>query len=717
MNTASPDDIDITAVWRALRASLPKLLIAALAIGLAAFLVLSAMSPRYTSEAQLQVVPPEREGASGNQSIESVAARLDKEAINTHVRALMSPDLAAEIIADEGLANKPEFNSALQPPSLLSRILGVFDFNGKGRESEQDRVLKAYFDRLDVYSPKESRFIGIRFTSEDPKLAASVANRIAESYRTSLATRTVAGTDEVQKALQPKMDKLIKEVGDAEASVERFRGQANIFKGGPNDTGLNQQQLGELTAELSRAQSARSEAQARAESVRELVRAGNAEALPDVQKSPLIQNLVQQRVRLERQLSELSATLLPAHPRMRQIRADLAGLERQIKSEVAKIVEGIEKGASVAALREQAVQKSIDDMKARVVGTGDDQVKLRQLEFLAKSKRAELDRLQARFESNRARAESRAIPIEAQIITNARPSSVPSFPKKMPYAALVAIAIILFGIAVIVTRALFAAARSGQPSAMASWAHTTSLLPRATPPVAAIGSEASEERAKGSVHTVESVATLARDLLGHPPDVGGFRTLITGDANSVDASTDAVDLAKALAASGADVMLVDWSLDGHGAAEAIGAPTRPGIAELLAGQAKFEDVVARVPGSNAHLIPSGNAAMSADALLDPDQINLALDALDTAYDHIIIVGSNKAARRLFEAIQGRFDAGVLVTEGKRRTGKPADGPGMFLGFEVADIELFRLERPISNQLAQERLARLTAKGGAEARPA
>ena len=717
MNTASPDDIDITAVWRALRASLPKLLIAALGIGLIAFLVLSAIPPRYTSEAQIQVVPPEREGVSGNQSIESVTARLDKEAINTHVRALMSPDLAAEIIADEGLANKPEFNSALQPPSLLSRIFGALDFTGKGHESEQDRVLKAYFDRLDVYSPKESRFIGIRFTSEDPKLAAAVANKIAESYRTSLATRTVAGTDEVQKALQPKMDKLIKEVAAAEQNVERFRGQANIFKGGTNDTSLNQQQLGELTAELSRAQSARSEAQARAESVHELVHAGNAEALPDVQKSPLIQNLVQQRVRLERQLSELSATLLPAHPRMRQIRADLAGLERQIKSEVAKIVEGIEKGASVATLREQAVQKSIDDMKARVVGTGDDQVTLRQLESLAKSKRAELDRLQARFESNRARAESRAIPIEAQIITNAHPSSVPSFPKKMPYAALVVIAILLFGVAVIVTRALFAAARTATAPTKSIWAEATSQLARSTPSAAVSDAGASDDRSKGSMTPVESVAALARRLLGHPPDVGGFRTLITGEADTIDASRDAVELAKSLAAAGADVMLVDWSLDGHGAAETIGAQTQPGIAELLAGQAKFEGVVARVPGSNAHLIPAGAAAMSADALLDPDQINLALDALDTAYDHIIIVGSNRAARRLFEAIQGRFDAGVIVAEAKRRTAKPADGPGMFLGFEVADIELFRLERPISGQVAQERLARLTAKGSAEARPA
>ena len=712
MTSASPDDIDITAIWRALRSSLPKLLLSGLAMGIIAFAAISFIVPRYTSEAQIQVVPPEREATpaeASSGSADAVAARLDKEAINTHLRALMSPDLARQIIAEEGLADKPEFNSALQPPSLIGRIRGALDFS-QGHQSKQDRVLQAYFDRLDVYSPKESRFIGIQFSSQEPKLAADVANRIADTYRTSLATRTVAGTDEVQKALQPKIDKLTKEVSEAEGEVERFRGQANIFKGGANDTGLNQQQLAELTAELSKAQAARNEAEARAQSVRDIVSAGNTEALPDVQKSPLIQNLVQQRVRLERQLSELSATLLPAHPRMRQIRADLAGLQRQIKAEVGKIVESIEKGASVVAMREAAVKKSIEDLKTRVVGTGGDQVKLRQLEAGAKAKRTELERLQARYEANRARAESRAIPIDAQIITNASPASVPSFPKRLPYAALVAVAVLLFGIAIVATKALFTAARSPKPA----WSPTAAGLIRSSPQAPSATAPTAAKSA-GAVSTVDSVATLAGELLVRPPDIGGFRTIITGETDGVDSGPEAVELARTLADAGADVMLVDWSLDGHGIAESLGVRPCPGLSELLLGEAKFEDVVARIPASSAQIIATG-AAGEPDELLDPDQLNLALDALDTAYDHIIIVGRTRAARALFEAIQGRFDAGVIVADSKRRASKLPDAPGTFLGFEVTDIELFRLERPASGRLAAERLARFMSKGGAEASP-
>jgi uncharacterized protein involved in exopolysaccharide biosynthesis len=713
MHTASPDDIDISAIWRSYRASLPKLLLASLAAAVIAFLALSTVHSRYTSEAQIQVVLPERDSGSGDSSAQEVTARLDKEAINTHVRAIMSPDLARVIIKEEGLEKLPEFNPAMGHASFLTGIkndvMGLL-LGSPSKESEQDRVLDAYYDRLDVYSPRESRFIGIRFTSEDPKLAANVANAIADSYRTAVATRTVAGTDEVQKALQPRIDSLQKEVAEADEAVERFRGKANIFKGGSNDTGLNQQQLAEVTAELSRAQAARNEAESRALSVRQMVAAGNTETLPDVQKSPLIQNLVQQRVRLQRQLSELSATLLPAHPRMRQIRADLDGLERQIKSEVAKVVDGVDKNAKVAALRVEAVQKSLDDMKKNVVDKGDDQVKLRQLEAIAKSKRAELDRLQARYEANRARAESRAIPIEAQIITTARPSSVPSFPKRLPYAAIVAAAIFLFGTAIVITRALFRAARPPSAAQKVAWtkAAVAAKQPRTAPASAA-------HIPDGKVETIDSVAALAEQLLVRPPDVGGFRTLITGDTDTIDASEEALALAKALTEAGSDVMLIDWAPDGQGSADAMGVHASVGMGDLLEGKAKFEDVVQRVPGSNAHIIPAGNA-MTTD-MADADQLNLVLDALDTAYDHIVVAGRQPAARALFEAIQGRFDAGVIVAEGKRRSAKMSEAPGTFLGFEVTDIELFRLERGTSGKVAKERLSRASKGGRSEVRPA
>jgi succinoglycan biosynthesis transport protein ExoP len=734
-----PDDIDLGALWLAAIRSLPRLAVVAAALAAATYGVLSLMAPRYVSEAQLAIesksannpfTDPSRAGG-----VDSVSVRMDKEAINTHVRALMSLDLGEEIVREMKLADRPEFNSAKGSPDTLSALLRLVGI-GKPRasESDQDRALDTYFKRLEVYSPKESRFIGVRFSSIDPELAAAVANRIAETYRQSLAQQSLVETDEVQKALEPKIARLAEEAAAAEAAVERFRGEANIFKGGQQATGLNEQQLAELNAELSRVKAARSEAEARAKQAREMQELGSAETLADVQKSPLIQNLVQSRVRVERQISELSATLLPGHPRMRQLTADLRGLKSQIAAEVAKIVDGLDKEAKVAALREDAIQKSVADIKSRIVSAGPEEAKLRSLEADARSKRAELDRLRAQYEANRVRADdSRTIPVEAQIVSTARPSAVPVFPRKGATALLVAVATMMIGLALVITRGLLGDARVAggaarrhterrreRPQPVLPVPPRQVLPPQAPPaeeaelpiaaeelvlppdrvasmpelpPETAVAAETEAEVPTApepppvvEIATHDAMAARIEALRGDT--LTGTRTLLTGSDDLFALAREAAAVCRRIADKGHTVIMVDWSLDGQGIAGHLGQPTWPGFHELIDGRARFEDVVRSLTDSDVHLIPCGRGFESADEPLDSDSINFLLDALDDVYEHIVVVARTGPAQRLFEAIQGRFDCGVtLVADEHEKARVRADGPGSFLGFEVEGIEL------------------------------
>ncbi len=749
------DDIDLRSVWQALVGSLPRLMIVSLVLGGATFGVLKLMAPLYVSETQLAIeskstANPFADPSRGGQS-DSVSVRMDKEAVNTHVRALMSADLAETIVREMKLTERPEFNSARGAPDAFSGLLRMAGIGApRATETDEDRALHVFLDRLEVYSPKERRFIGVRFTSMDPDLAAAVANRVAETYRSNLARQSLNETDDVQKALQPKIAALAEEAARAEAEVERFRGEANIFKGGQQATGLNEQQLAELNAELSKVKAARSEAEARAKQAREMQEAGAAEALADVQKSPLIQNIVQSRVRVERQISELSATLLPGHPRMRQLNADLKGLKAQIAGEVAKIVDGIGKEAKVAALREEAVQKSVNEIKSRIVDAGPEEAKLRSLEADARSKRAELDRLRAQYEANRVRADdSRTIPVEAQIVSSARPSSVPFFPKRGATALLVVIASFLSGLALVITKALLSESpvgrgartgaerrreiaapvlpeppRSGPPSgpkpsrrppgprsepAPASAAMPPSAMPA---PSAAVMTKAagttvaeagpSDEAVTAQrVTSAEALATSVEAL--RKPGLSGVRTLMVGASGAAALAKEATGLCRALAGQGLTAIIVDWSPAGTGVAEPLGQPSWPGFSELLSGKSRFEDVVLSLRDSDVHIIPSGRPmTVEADAL-DSDSINFLLDALDDVYDHIVVVSEVDPGKGLFEAMQGRFDCGVVLSEGKAR-GQAAN-PGTFLGFEVDGIALFDLEKRAETSSVRQRFAR------------
>lgn len=740
---ASPDDVEISSIVAALKASAPKLAVTSVALGALTFAVLSTMAPKYQSQAELAIV-----GKGGSSTFsdskassagpESITTKMDKEAINTHVRALQSPDLMAKIAADLKLQDKPEFNAALGPVDTLGRVLRLVGVGGvRSGETERDRVLGQFREQLEVYSAKESRFIGIRFTSVDPALSASVANSLAETYRASLASQGVVEIDDQQKVLQGKIDKLIPEVAAVETEVERYRGEINVFKGGAQNTGLNEQQMSELTGELTKTKAVRGEAEARARSARDMMKLGSADALPDVQKSPLIQNLVQQRVRLERQVSELSASLLPGHPRMQQLNADLAGLKRQLNGEIAKIVDSLDKEAKVAQGREDAIKKSLDELKTRVVTNAPEEARLRQMEANAKAKRTELENLQAQIESNRKKLDTRAQPVEAQVISKAQPPSVPVFPKKVPLSALVFVASLLFGTAWTVTRALFVGARSGGAP----------VVPRSNPPVSGKGrnepalsvtvdrplaaqagahhtvlmaEDANVPRTPGSVQStahVSSITALAARIQSQRTTDSGHRTLISGETLSINPATEAIALVKDLADAGRHVILVDWAPAGQGIAADMKIERGDGLTELLLGDVNFEDVVKRVPDSRAHFISCGAPLDAAGVDIEPDQLNLVLDALDEAYDHIVVVGTHEDARFLFEAIQGRFDTGVIVADGKKRVSVLEDPAGTFLGFEVTDIDVVRYDRkPVAPSMSQQRIMRATQRGELEVHP-
>jgi len=792
-----PDDIDLGALWYSALRSLPKLAVLAAILAAVTYGVLSLMAPRYVSETQLAIesvatnnpfTDPSRSGGS-----DSVSVRMDKEAINTHVRALMSTNLGEMIVRDMKLADLAEFNAAKGATDTWSALLRLVGIGvPKGSQTDQERALDAYFKHLEVYSPKESRFIGIRFSSMDPELAAAVANRIAETYRLNMAHQSLTETDEVQKALEPKITKLADEAAEAEAAVEKFRGEANIFKGGQQATGLNEQQLSELNAELSRVKAARSEAEARAKQAREMQQLGSAETLADVQKSPLIQNLVQSRVRVERQISELSATLLPGHPRMRQLSADLKGLKAQISAEVAKIVDGIGKEAKVAALREEAIQKSVADIKTRIVTSGPEEAKLRSLEADARSKRAELDRLRAQFEANRVRADdSRTIPVEAQIVSSARPSGTPVFPRKSATALLVGVATLMIGLALVITRGLLGGTRVARvsqnrvdrrdesarnrqraqpslslpelnldaseasppmeqrlakrvdeivkpekPADVATAKSEAILVPQAkaipetraaaenaTPiPDKATAPEASVQKVQpadpvvvpaavrqpdavvANIHSAEVMAATIEAI--HKSGESGTRTLIAGSTDVFTLANEAAAIGSSLTEKGRSVIIVDWSLNGGGIAEPLGLPSWPGFNELADGRARFEDVVSAVNGGDVHIIPCGKPRPNPSEPLDSDNINFLLDALDDVYEHIVVVSRKEAARRLFEAIQGRFDCGVTLVADEAQAAKlEDDGAAKFLGFDVEGISLFTLEPSEVRPRSRQKIAR------------
>jgi MinD-like ATPase involved in chromosome partitioning or flagellar assembly len=171
--------------------------------------------------------------------------------------------------------------------------------------------------------------------------------------------------------------------------------------------------------------------------------------------------------------------------------------------------------------------------------------------------------------------------------------------------------------------------------------------------------------------------------------------MVSGETDLMGVSSHAIELCKALAELGSSAILVDWSPEGDGIAHALALPGGPGLAELLNGGASFEQIIRRIPGSDAHIMTTGSFTDGTAPDLDQDRLNLILDALDEAYDQVVIAGRYESARAFFEAIEGRVDCGVVVADPGRIGSALRDPPGSYLGFEVAEIDIVRYDRQMA----------------------
>src|SRR5262245_16629593 len=271
-------EIDLGALGRTLWRK--KVLIAGLTLLTAAiaFAAVNLITPRYKSEARVLIET--RENIFFRPDAEKALERgttVDQEAVTSQVQLILSRDLAREVIKKLKLGERPEFDPVLAGPSLIRSILRVLSLVGIVKDplemTPEARVLKSYFDRLSAFQVEKSRVIAIEFESQDPELAAQVANAVAEAY---LVLQQAAKQDQTRAAgawLSGEIERLRTNVAQAEAKVEQYRAKANLFVG-TNNTTLSNQQLGDFNAQLAAARAQKADSETKAKMIRDALKAG-----------------------------------------------------------------------------------------------------------------------------------------------------------------------------------------------------------------------------------------------------------------------------------------------------------------------------------------------------------------------------------------------------------------------------------------------------------
>ena len=624
MPAAEAGDIDLRVVWQTLVARKRFILIPTLLVAILSTVAVNMITPRYKSEARILIDGRENVFLRPNGERSEERTALDPEAVTSQVQLLLSRDLARQVIKKNKLAELPEFDPVLRGISPVRMLLGFFGIaRDPFRMTPEERVLDAYYSRLAAYAVDKSRVIVIEFQSQNPELAARVANSIADGY---LVLQQDARQQQAKAAgewLSGEIDGLRKKVADAESRAEAFRSKSSLFIG-TNNTTLSNQQLGELNTQLNNARAQKSDAESKARLIREMLKTGRLTEASEVLNTELIRRLSEQRVTLRAQLAEQSSTLLGGHPRIKELKAQIADLDKQIREEATKVSRSLENDARIADARVESLSANLDQLKRQATSSNGQDVQLRALEREAKAERDLLESYLAKYREATARENIDAAPADGRIISRAFVSNTPAYPKKLPI-------VLIATLATLIATAGFVA--SGELLRMTS---PRGFTPSAT--VQPVATEAAPIEPAVSVAEPPVAESRASELVQLADDLNALgvqarKIAVLGTSNNERTSEIALTLARLLARR-AKVVLIDLSSSAALAVASVD-PAAPGLADLVRGDASFGQIITRDRLSSIHLVGAGRAGSDRAHLQSP-RLSMTFDALMRTYDHVLL---------------------------------------------------------------------------------
>jgi hypothetical protein len=168
------------------------------------------------------------------------------------------------------------------------------------------------------------------------------------------------------------------------------------------------------------------------------------------------------------------------------------------------------------------------------------------------------------------------------------------------------------------------------------------------------------------------------------------RTLLVGGTGGTDATAEAISIARAFVAAGDQVVLLDLAHEPHSISAALGLPRFPGLADLAAGQAQFEDIIGIDVQTPLHVIAAGNPRFAAGD--GNGRLAAILAALTEAYDSVVLHADREALRRTARDL--RFALSIAVAVLPHRAAATADLSGFAaLGCQTLAYEQGSKRRP------------------------
>ncbi|MEW6643455.1 MAG: exopolysaccharide transport family protein [Pseudomonadota bacterium] len=355
---------------------------------LIALMVALSMTPRYVSQIKLlidprglQILPNDLNG--GAASTDATFAVLESQ-----VQVITSTEVLQKVIAKLKLQDDPEFAAAGTPQAADgAEAPPTMD----GRTWAALRTLRK---RLDVRRPDRTFILDLSVWTSSAEKSRQIVDAVAQAYldvqaqmQAETATRTAA-------ALEARLGALRQNVAAAEQQAESYRTANNLI--GAEGRLLSDQELADLTNQLSAQRIRTAELQARLDVLRKRTEGAPLDTFAEALQSSTIADLRARYAEAKKAEADSTVALGPRHPAVIAAQAQVKQIRELIDVELGRVQRSLETEYQRAKAVETELTRQI--AVARRVSASDRPpvLKLKELENEVAARRAVYETVQRR---------------------------------------------------------------------------------------------------------------------------------------------------------------------------------------------------------------------------------------------------------------------------------------------------------------------------------
>jgi succinoglycan biosynthesis transport protein ExoP len=539
----------------------------------------------------------------------------------TQYKLLQSRSLARRTIETMNLLNDPEFGGPLSQQELAAAKAAA-----PGASPIMEKAVDRFLKKLQVRPVRNSRMVNVAFQSYRPDLAAAASNRVSTLYIQQALDFRFQTSSEAGHWLGGQVDDSRKKVEELDRQLRDLKQREGLVNIEERRT-LLEQRLKELGTALNERKTERLQKEAL---WRQMSGARNAEELPEVMRSPLVQNLRVELANLERQQAQLLERYMEQHPEVVRVRKQITETRSKIRSEARAVIAAAENDYRAAAGQEASISSALEAAKAEVLD-------LSRRTVSYDTQKRELDAANQVLNSllSRSKETDVASELKASNIRVVDPASVPDEPVKPRKARDISLGA-LIGFVLSIGLAFFLeyldnTLKTPDDVRTHLGAPLLGVIPEVADEPQTIAGRAPDDDSP----FLEGYRGVRTSLNYSWPEQASRVIVVTSTSPGEGKTITSVNLACILAATEGSVLLIDGDLRKPRTHTYFKARRSPGLSDILVGKAKPSEAIQKL-ANGLDFLASGTTAPSPADLLTNRSLRAFVDGLRQHYEWVVI---------------------------------------------------------------------------------